>query len=187
AAGRGAAAAAVVAKYNLRQGAFSQRIALAYETANAGALLPEDFGPNGLTIVHDTAGTMGNDIAARIPGQFDQAGNEAAAVGPFLYDNRSIMGNMGSLNNPVSAHDHPVAERHVRHFLEIVRTNRPGTWTTVRRWGKRQGSPAGRWSATDVRAGDRRRTTSTWSWRTTGRTSPGERWAALGSGDSRGA
>ena len=76
---------------------------------------------------------MGNDIAARIPGQFDKAGNEATAVGPFLYDNRSIMGSMQSLNNPMSAHDHPVAERHVRHFLEIVRANRPGTWTTVRR------------------------------------------------------
>lgn len=133
AAGRGAAAAAVVAKYSLVQGAFSQRIALAYETANAGALLREDFGPAGFSIVNDPAGTMGNDIAARIPGQFDQAGNEAAAVGPFLYDNRSIMGNMGSLNNPVSAHDHPVAGRHVRHFRDIVRQNRPGTWTTVRR------------------------------------------------------
>ncbi len=133
AAGRAAAAAAVVAKYSLRQGAFSQRVAQAYETTNAGALLREDFGPAGYVTVNDPAGTMGNDIAARIPGRFDQAGNEAAAVGPFLYDNRSIMGNMGSLNNPVSAHDHPVAERHVRHFLEIVRANRPGTWTTVRR------------------------------------------------------
>jgi peptidoglycan hydrolase-like protein with peptidoglycan-binding domain len=132
-AGRGAAARAVVTKYSLRQGAFSQRIAQAYETTNAGQMLREDFGPAGFSVVNDPAGTMGNDIAARIPGQFDNAGNEAVAVGPFLYDNRSIMGNMGSLNNPVSAHDHPVAERHVRHFLEIVRANRPGTWTTVRR------------------------------------------------------
>ena len=95
-------------------------------------MLREDFGPAGFTIVNDPAGTMGNDIAARIPGQFDAAGNEATAVGPFLYDNRSIMGNMASLNSPISAHDHPVAERHVRHFRDLVRANRPGTWETVR-------------------------------------------------------
>ncbi len=133
AAGRGAAAAAVVAKYSLVQGAFAQRVALAYETANAGAMLREDFGPAGYVTVNDPAGTMGNDIAARIPGRFDAAGNEAAAVGPFLYDNRGIMGSMASLNNPVGPHDHPVAERHVRHFRDIVRTNRPGTWRIVRR------------------------------------------------------
>ena len=75
---------------------------------------------------------MGNDIAARIPGRFDQAGNEAVAVEPFLYTNRSIMGDMTSMRAPISAHNHPVAERHVRHFLEIVRQNRPGTWRTVR-------------------------------------------------------
>lgn len=132
-AGRGAAARAVVAKYHLRQGAFSQRVAVAYETAYAGSLLREDWGSHGYTVASDAAGTMANDIAARIPGRFDAAGNEAAAVAPFLYDNRSIMGSMESLNSPVNAHDHPVAERHVRHFLEILRRNRPGTWRTVRR------------------------------------------------------
>ena len=132
AAGRGAAARAVVTKYSLRQGAFCQRVAQAYETANAGTLLREDFGPAGFSIVNDPAGSMGNDIAARIPGQFDAAGNEAVAVEPFLYTNRSIMGDMTSMQAPISAHNHPVAERHVRHFLEIVRQNRPGTWRTVR-------------------------------------------------------
>jgi peptidoglycan hydrolase-like protein with peptidoglycan-binding domain len=133
AAGRGAAARAVVTKYSLRQGAFSQRIALAYETANAGNMLREDFSSSaGFTIVNDPAGTMGNDIAARIPGQFDTAGNEAVAVEPFLYSNRGIMGLGTSLTAPISAHDHPVAERHVRHFRDIVRRNRPGTWRTVR-------------------------------------------------------
>ena len=133
AAGRAAAAAAVVNKYSLRQGAFSQQVAVAYETANAGNLLREDFTNGRYVVVNDPAGTMGNDIAARIPGRFDAAGNEAVAVGPFLYDNRSIMGSMASLNSPVGPHDHPVAERHVRHFRDIVRTNRPGTWRTVRR------------------------------------------------------
>ena len=85
AAGRGAAARAVVTKYSLRQGAFSQRVAQAYETANAGSLQREDFGPGGYVIVNDPAGSMGNDIAARIPGRFDAAGNEAVAVEPFLY------------------------------------------------------------------------------------------------------
>jgi hypothetical protein len=133
AAGRGAAARAVVTKYSLTQGAYAQRVALAYETTNAGNMLREDFGPGGHSIVNDPAGTMGNDLAARIPGQFDAAGNEAAALGPFLYDNRGIMGNMASLNNPVGPHDHPVAERHVRHFRDIVRRNRPGTWRSIRR------------------------------------------------------
>ena len=96
-------------------------------------MLREDFGPAGFVIVNDPAGTMGNDVAARIPGQFDTAGNEAVAVEPFLYSNRGIMGTMASLNSPISAHDHPVAERHVRHFRDIVRRNRPGTWRTVRR------------------------------------------------------
>jgi peptidoglycan hydrolase-like protein with peptidoglycan-binding domain len=132
-AGRGAAARAVVTKYSLSQGAYAQRVALAYETTNAGNMLREDFGPGGYSIVNDPAGTMGNDLAARIPGQFDAAGNEAAALGPFLYDNRGIMGNMASLNNPVGPHDHPVAERHVRHFRDIVRRNRPGTWRSIRR------------------------------------------------------
>ena len=132
AAGRGAAARAVVTKYSLRQGAFSQRVAQAYETANAGSLQREDFGPGGYVIVNDPAGSMGNDIAARIPGRFDAAGNEAVAVEPFLYTNRSIMGDMTSMGAPISAHNHPVAERHIRHFLEIVRQNRPGTWRTVR-------------------------------------------------------
>jgi hypothetical protein len=133
AAGRGAAARAVVTKYSLTQGAYAQRVALAYETTNAGNMLREDFGPGGHSIVNDPAGTMGNDLAARIPGQFDAAGTEAAALGPFLYDNRGIMGNMASLNNPVGPHDHPVAERHVRHFRDIVRRNRPGTWRSIRR------------------------------------------------------
>jgi peptidoglycan hydrolase-like protein with peptidoglycan-binding domain len=132
ASGRGAAARAVVTRHSLRQGAYAQRVALAYETANAGNMLREDFGPSGYVIVNDPAGTMGNDIAARIPGQFDAAGNEAVAVAPFLYDNRGIMGSMASLNSPIGAHDHPVAERHVRHFRDIVRRNRPGTWRTVR-------------------------------------------------------
>lgn len=132
AAGRGAAARAVVTQFGLRQGAFAQRVALAYETANAGSMLREDFGPNGYVTVNDPAGTMGNDIAARIPGRFDAAGNEAVAVGPFLYDNRGIMGSMASLNSPISPHDHPVAERHVRHFRDILRRNRPGNWRIVR-------------------------------------------------------
>jgi peptidoglycan hydrolase-like protein with peptidoglycan-binding domain len=132
AAGRGAAAKAVVTKYSLRQGAFSQRVAQAYETANAGAMLREDFSnAAGFTIVNDPAGTTGNDIAARIPGQFDSAGNEADAVAPFLYDNKSIMGDMSSLKSPISEHNHPVADRHVRHFRDIVRANRPGNWQTV--------------------------------------------------------
>jgi hypothetical protein len=55
------------------------------------------------------------------------------SVRPFLISNRSIMGEMQSLNSPISPHDHPVAERHVRHFLDIVAANRPGEWQVVRR------------------------------------------------------
>ena len=79
--------------------------------------------------------TMADDIAARIPGRFDKKGYEYDAVKPFLYSNRGIMGNMEELASPsgINPHDHPIAERHVRHFLQIVQMNRPGAWRTVRR------------------------------------------------------
>ena len=131
ASGRGAATRAIVAtKYRLTQGAFSQRVGQAYELANAGNLLRADFVTGvGDQTVNDPAGTIANDIAARIPGR---TADETVSVRPFLYSNRGIMGEMQSLNQPRNAHDHPVAERHVRHFLELLRRNRPGRWRTVR-------------------------------------------------------
>lgn len=128
---RGGKAKAVVDRYGLAQGAFSQRIAAAYEIANAGALLREDFSPTaGYHTVADASGTMANDIAARIPRTSDAG--ESAATTPFLYSNRSLMGTMESLSAPIGPHDHPVAERHVRHFAEIVGRNRPGSWRVTR-------------------------------------------------------
>lgn len=131
-AARAAAVRAIVdTKYGLSQGAFATRVAEAYETANVGQMLREDFVTGtGYTVVPDPAGTMANDLAARMPGM---SADETISVRPFLISNRSIMGEMQSLNSPVSAHDHPVAERHVRHFRDIVATNRPGDWRIVRR------------------------------------------------------
>ena len=134
--GRGTRAAAVVAKYGLTQGGFAQRVALAYEKEYAGKLLRHDFKEGvGYVNVKDPAGTMGNDLAARIPGSFDKAPGEAQALEPFLYTNRGIMGSMKEVSEPtgIDPHDHPVAERHVRHFLQIVQANKPGSWRTVRR------------------------------------------------------
>ena len=133
---RGTRAAAVVAKYNLVQGGFAQRIAIAYEKAYAGKLLREDWTRGvGDHVVKDPNGSMGNDLAARIPGSFDKAPGEATALAPFLYSNRGIMGTMEEVSSPsgLSPHDHPVAERHLRHFLEIVQANKPGNWRTARR------------------------------------------------------
>lgn len=128
---RGGKGKAVVDRYSLVQGSFSQRIAAAYEAAYAANLKREDFSPvGGYHTVTDPSGTMANDIAARIPDNSD--GGEADATEPFLYSNRSLMGTMDSVSSPVSPHDHPVAERHVRHFAEIVGRNRPGSWRVVR-------------------------------------------------------
>jgi peptidoglycan hydrolase-like protein with peptidoglycan-binding domain len=136
AASRGKRAAKVVAKYGLVQGGFAQRVALAYEKAYAGKLLREDHNDKkGYHVVNDPAGTMGNDLAARIPGSFSDAPDEWDVLVPFLYSNRGIMGTMDELSSPsgIDPHDHPVAERHVRHFLQIVQSNKPGNWKTARR------------------------------------------------------
>jgi hypothetical protein len=126
---RGPKAQAVVAtKYGLAQGGFAQRVAIAYEQANAGQLRREDNGPSGPVIVNDPAAHIEDDIAARIPGR---TGPETAATAPFGYSNRSLMGEMQSFNSPVNTHDHPIAERHVRHFAELVGRNRPGAWRIV--------------------------------------------------------
>lgn len=127
---RGTKAQAVVdTKYGLAQGAFAQRVAVAYERANAGNLQREDNGPHGPVVVSDPAAHIEDDIAARIPGR---NAPETAATAPFGYSNRSLMGEMQSFNTPVNAHDHPIAERHVRHFAELVGRNRPGAWRAVR-------------------------------------------------------
>lgn len=133
---RGKRAVAIVRKYNLVQGGFAQRVALAYEKANAGKMLRQDHNNNvGYHVVKDPAGTMGNDLAARIPGSFDDAPDEWEVLAPFLYSNRGIMGTMQELSAPsgIDPHDHPVAERHIRHFLEVVQANKPGNWRTARR------------------------------------------------------
>jgi peptidoglycan hydrolase-like protein with peptidoglycan-binding domain len=135
AAGRAAAARAVITNHSLVQGAFSQRVAEAYELAHAADLQREDFVTGvGFRIVPNPGGTIDLDIAARLPGQND----EARITNPFTYTNRSLMGNMQSLSNPqargtvTAEHDHPVEERHVRHFLRIVQANRSGSWRLVR-------------------------------------------------------
>jgi peptidoglycan hydrolase-like protein with peptidoglycan-binding domain len=121
----------VVTKYGLTQGAFSQRVAVAYETANAGNMLRSDWNATqGTHNVADTPGTIANDMSARIPGWTSP---ETDAVEPFLYSNRSLMGTMDSLANPVNEHDHPIAERHVRHFARLVARNRPGNWRVAPR------------------------------------------------------
>ena len=129
-------AAGVVEKYALVQGGYAQRVAVAYEKAYAGKLLREDHKLDvGYQVKKADDATMGDDVAARIPGRFDKKGYEYDAVKPFLYANRGIMGNMEELASPsgIDPHDHPIAERHVRHFLQIVQMNRPGAWRTMRR------------------------------------------------------
>ena len=134
ASGRATAARAVVSGHSLRQGAFSQRVAEAYEATHAAQMKREDFVAGRYRVVANPGGPIEMDIAARLPGQDD----EAAITNPFTYTNRSLMGNMQSLNSPqgqgtvTSAHDHPVEERHVRHFLRLVQANRPGSWRLVR-------------------------------------------------------
>ena len=133
---RGARARAVVEKLGLKQGGFAQRVALAYEKANAGKLLREDWKDGvGYVVVKDSAGSMGNDLAARIPGRMNTAPDEAVALEPFLYSNRGIMGTMEEVEHPsgIDPHDHPVAERHVRGFVKIVVANRPGNWRVAKR------------------------------------------------------
>ncbi len=133
---RGKRAAKVVDKYDLKQGAFAQRIALAYEKKYAGKLLREDWNKSvGDHVVKDPSGTMGNDLAARIPGSFDDAPDEWKVLAPFLYSSRGIMGTMEEVteSSGPAAHNHPVADRHVRHFLEIVQANKPGSWRVVPR------------------------------------------------------
>ncbi len=125
----------MISNHSLVQGAFSQRVAEAYEPAHAADLKREDFVDGvGFRVVPNPGGTIDLDIAARLPGQ----DNEARITNPFTYTNRSLMGNMQSLNNPqgrgtvTPEHDHPVEERHVRHFLRIVQANRSGSWRLVR-------------------------------------------------------
>lgn len=135
-ASRAKKAADIVSKYALVQGGYAQRVAVAYEKENAGKLLKEDHKLDvGYQVKKADDATMADDVAARIPGRYDAKGYEYDAVHPFLYDNRGIMGNMEELSSPsgINPHDHPIAERHVRHFLQIVQSNRPGAWRTVRR------------------------------------------------------
>lgn len=133
---RGKRAAKVVVKYALEQGGFAQRVAMAYEKKYAGKLLREDWKPGvGDHVVKDPAGSMGNDLAARIPGVFDDAPDEWQVLAPFLYSSRGIMGTMEEVteSSGPQPHNHPVAERHVRHFLQIVQANKPGSWKVVPR------------------------------------------------------
>jgi peptidoglycan hydrolase-like protein with peptidoglycan-binding domain len=133
---RGKRARKIVDKYNLVQGGFAQRVAAAYEKEHASKLKKEIYKDGvGYKVVKAPGGNMGDDLAARIPGSFDDAPDEWAVVAPFFYSNRGIMGTMEELSSPsgIDPHDHPVAERHVRHFLQIVQKNRPGSWRTVRR------------------------------------------------------
>jgi peptidoglycan hydrolase-like protein with peptidoglycan-binding domain len=120
---RGPKAKAVVTNHGLVQGGFAQRVAAAYKALFAPDLQREDLnlGTGTRAVVADPDAEIATDIAARIP---SQSGDETAATEPFLYSNSSVMGTMGS----VDSHDHPVATRHVRHFLELFRQNRPGNW-----------------------------------------------------------
>jgi hypothetical protein len=127
---RGVKAQAVVAtKYSLSQGVFAQRVGVAYEQANAGNLLRGDADGS---VVNDPAAHIEDDIAARIPGT---SAAETDATTPFGYDNRSLMGDMSSFGagNQIGEHDHPIMDRHVRHFAQLVGRNRPGAWRAVPR------------------------------------------------------
>ena len=123
---RGGKTWGVAQGYGLNQGAFAERVAIEYETLYKGKMLREDLGPSGYKAVNDPNGTIANDLAARIPDDSDDG--EAWVTDVFLHTNRSIMGSMRSLTSPVGKHDHPIAPRHVRHFLNILARNRPGKW-----------------------------------------------------------
>jgi peptidoglycan hydrolase-like protein with peptidoglycan-binding domain len=126
---RGERARGVVEGYRLAQGAFAQRVGIAYERLYAGQLQREDNGPHGPVIVPEPAAHLEDDVASRIPGR---EADETATVAPFGYDNRSLMGTAASVGTQIGEHDHPIQERHVRHFLEIVTRNRPGNWRLTR-------------------------------------------------------
>ena len=123
AATRGARVRAAVEEHGLAQGAFSQRVAEAYELEFAGDL--------------QGAGDIADDLAARIPGTAST--DEIRSVNPFLYTNRSLMGTMAGMGNvgtpmpEVEEHEHPVQPRHARQFLELLTANRPAPWTLERR------------------------------------------------------
>ncbi|MPZ74726.1 MAG: hypothetical protein GEU74_16185 [Nitriliruptorales bacterium] len=104
---RAADTLAVVRSHGLQQGAFSQRVAQAYQ---------RDFG-RGLV----------DDMVARIP-----ANRQFFIVDPFTYSSASLMGDnrVAPVNAP---HEHGVQPRHVSEFAEYVRdwgraSNMPEAW-----------------------------------------------------------
>jgi peptidoglycan hydrolase-like protein with peptidoglycan-binding domain len=104
---RSADTLAVVQQHGLTQGAFSQRVASAYE---------REFG-RGLV----------DDMVARIPRD-----DQFWIVDPFTYSSASLMGD--SRQAPVSSpHEHGVQPRHVSEFADYVRdwgraSNMPDAW-----------------------------------------------------------
>jgi hypothetical protein len=70
-------------------------------------------------------------------------GNLSAAITPFLYSNRGLMGTMDTVPNKGSdgagAHDHPIEPRHVRPFVDLLarewklQTGNADVWKPERR------------------------------------------------------
>jgi len=121
-------AAAVVTTHALVPGGFAQQVAQAYRAAFAPDFLREDLNPRTGTrsVVADPHADVATDIAARCPGV---TRDESTAAHPFGYSTETVMGTGQAIDDPGAAdHEHPVAARHVAHFLEIFRTNRPGNW-----------------------------------------------------------
>jgi hypothetical protein len=145
---RGATALTVMTNHRLirqdgtrlvsEQGAYLRRVALAYEAANAGQMRRVDRDGE----VHNDGTRIDQDIAARITStSATEARAESFVTECFLYSNASLMGTSESVagasgsTGPAAepGHDHPVAPRHVRQFVEIAARNKGGRWRSTTR------------------------------------------------------
>jgi peptidoglycan hydrolase-like protein with peptidoglycan-binding domain len=112
-------AAVVTGPLGRKQGGYSRLVRQEYEKTN-GTGLPADI--------------MAAFSAKGITG-FDD--NKSAAIRPFLYSNRSIMGNMQTA--APGGHEHPVEPRHVAPFVTVIahewtlQTGKADVWKPERR------------------------------------------------------
>ena len=102
------------------QGGFSRLVRQEYEKTN-GTGLPAD-----IMAAFATVGVTGFQ------------NNKRLAITPFLYSNRSLMGDMATVPNKGSggaaAHEHPIEPRHVQPFVNILAKEWAGQTGKVDIW-----------------------------------------------------
>jgi hypothetical protein len=121
-------AAVITAALGSKQGGFSRFVAQEYAKANAGA-----------SVYTDIQKAFSDQS---VPG-FQN--NLSAAVTPFLYSNRSLMGTMettpakGAGGKGAPDHEHPIEPRHVQPFVNLLakewtlQTGKADVWKPERR------------------------------------------------------